>query len=73
MADVEYRPRGERAPDELRQRVSVLLERLGPRQLSRRIGVARDTLMGVAAGTRVLAGSLALLRERLPAIENQGP
>jgi hypothetical protein len=73
MADVEYRPRGERASDDLRQRVATLLERLGPRHLARRIGVSRDAVLGVAAGMSALPGTLALLRERLPQLEAPTP
>jgi hypothetical protein len=73
MADVAYRPRGERPPEEIRTEVSRLLEAHGPRELSKRLGMSRDAVLGVAAGTHVLPGTLALLRERLRSLPVEEP
>lgn len=69
MADIAYRPRGELPPEDLRRRVVAQLARLGPRRLADELGMARDTVLGVAAGCRSLPGTAALLRERLPRLE----
>jgi hypothetical protein len=73
MSDTSYRPRGEAPPDELRRVVVALLADHGPRDLARRLGISRDAVLGVAAGCRALPGTLALLRERLPAIAETAP
>lgn len=64
------RMRGVPAPEELRQRLAVLLDSLGPGPLAVKLGLARHTLLGVCAGARSMPGTAALIRERLPAIES---
>ncbi|MES1186327.1 MAG: hypothetical protein ABUL60_21130 [Myxococcales bacterium] len=66
MTDIEYRQRrGVFPPAELRVRVAGLLMRLGPRAAAKALGVHREQLISVAAGVPVLAGTIALVEQRL--------
>jgi hypothetical protein len=65
-ADNGYRHRrGVSPPAELTTKISALLTQLGPRAASRRLGVHREQLISVAAGVPVLAGTIALIQQRL--------
>lgn len=59
-------------PEDLRIRLQNQLRVISPSELAERLGVGRVTVLGVAAGSRSLAGTLALIRERLPALERGG-
>lgn len=51
------------APEPMRERVRGVLQSLGVRGAERALGVSRTTLLAVAAGAPVRAGSIALVRE----------
>jgi hypothetical protein len=65
-ADNRYRHRrGIVPPVELTEKISALLGALGPRAASRRLRIHREQLISVAAGVPVLAGTIALVQQRL--------
>lgn len=51
--------------DKIRQRALELVRELGPDEAARRLGVARATVLSLAAGAPVSSGTLALVREHL--------
>lgn len=65
-------PKGELPPDELVIRVKKQLLALGPNQVAAALRLDRKTVLGVGAGCYSLPGTLALIRERLPALEQGG-
>jgi len=66
MADNSYRHRrGVLPPEDLRARISALLSALGPRGAARKLRIHREQLISVAAGVPVLAGTIALVQQRL--------
>jgi hypothetical protein len=66
MADNEYpHRRGVVPPSYLTARISALLALVGPREASKRLRVHREQLISVAAGVPVLAGTIALVEQRL--------
>ncbi len=69
MSSKSSRKKGYFPPEDLRLRVQVQLQRLGPGELAEALQLGRNTVLGVAAGARCHAGTLALVRERLPQLE----
>jgi len=69
MSSKAKRKKGDFPPEELRLRVQCQLQRLGPNELAEALRLGRNTVLGVAAGARCLQGTLALVRERLPGVE----
>lgn len=69
MSARSKRKKGDFPPEELRFRVQCQLQRLGASELADALRLGRNTVLGVAAGARCLAGTLALVRERLPGVE----
>jgi hypothetical protein len=57
--------RGAPPPPEVRDAIRALLQKHGPTTLSRRLGMSRDALAALAGDLPVLAGTVALARERL--------
>lgn len=53
----------------LQAQVQRLLRTFGVPDTARRLGLHRETVLAVAAGVPVRAGSLALVRERLRTLE----
>jgi hypothetical protein len=65
-ADNSYRhKRGIVPPRDLSTKVAALLNTLGPRAASRLLRMHREQLISVAAGVPVLAGTIALVQQRL--------
>lgn len=62
-------PKGEIPPEELVVRIKKQLLALGPNQVAAALRLDRKTVLGVGAGCYSLPGTLALIRERLPALE----
>lgn len=56
-------------PEDIRLRVQTQLRRLGANTLAAELGLSRNTTLSLAAGARTLPGTLALVRERLPQLE----
>jgi hypothetical protein len=52
-------------PASLRAIVGTILEELGPNQAALTLNVHREQLISVAAGVPVLAGTVALLEQRI--------
>lgn len=66
MTDKELsRRRGVLPSQELSERIAALLLHLGPCIAARRLRVGREQLISVAAGVPVLAGTIALVQQRL--------
>jgi hypothetical protein len=65
MANKRYRRRGVAVPLEVQQRIAELLKELGPRRAAEKLRVRREQLISVAAGVPVLAGTIALVQQRL--------
>jgi len=66
-------PKTPKATRELRARVEAVARQLGTSPAARRLGMSRESMLGIIAGTASRAGTLALARERLPAIERSLP
>ncbi len=62
MANVNH-ARSVPVPDDLKAYVASLVAEHGPRRAAEILGVSRQAAMGVALGTPVLRGTLALVRE----------
>ena len=58
-------------PEDLRGRVAALLRRDGERVTMTRLGFSRVVFARVLAGLTVRAGTVALLRERLAAVDDK--
>jgi hypothetical protein len=58
-------PRLVLASPELTEQAKILLDELGPAHAAEELGISRATLLGIVAGTPVMPGSLALLREAM--------
>lgn len=56
-------------PDPLRRRVAALVQSDGERLAIARLGIGRQTLARALAGLRLATGTLALVRQRLDAVE----
>lgn len=65
MTDKQQRRRGVLPPADLRRRVGELIAAVGPRAAARRLKVHREQLISVAAGVPVLAGTVALIQQRI--------
>lgn len=65
-------PKGEIPPDELVIRVKKQLLARGPNKVAAALKLDRKTVLGVGAGCYAHPGTLALIRERLPALEQGG-
>jgi hypothetical protein len=53
------------APPDVQSRISQLLKSLGPQEAAARLRVRKEQLISVAAGVPVLAGTIALIQQRL--------
>jgi hypothetical protein len=62
-------PKGELPSEELVIRVRKQLVALGPNNVAAALRLDLKTVLGVGAGCYSLPGTLALIRERLPALE----
>lgn len=62
MAGAFRDPRLHEVPDDLRRLVAECQRRRGTAGAARAIGISRQTLLGVLAGTGVQSGTIALLR-----------
>lgn len=69
MSKKERAPKGELPSEELVIRVRKQLVALGPNHVAAALRLDRKTVLGVGAGCYSLPGTLALIRERLPALE----
>ncbi len=56
-------------PDPLRRRVAALVASVGERRTSARLGISRHTLARVVGGLSVYAGTHAIIRQRLDALD----
>jgi hypothetical protein len=65
MVNKRYRRRGVTAPLDVQQRISALLQALGPQRAAAMLRLRREQLISVAAGVPVLAGTIALVQQRL--------
>jgi len=59
------KPKRETSDPQLSARVQRDALKCGPTALARKLGVSRDSVLAVAAGLAVRAGTLALFRQRL--------
>lgn len=55
---------------EIRARARALIDATSPRKAAQILGIGRDTALSLAGGMRVHRGTLALVRERLRALDH---
>lgn len=63
MAPVHRDPRTRPVPPETRALAQRLLQERGPKRAAAALGISRTALLSICAGSPVVPGTLALLRE----------